>query len=64
MIKIVDRNGDKVVQKVTTPKGELVAYQSVAVSNGSVTVLDRHKTLAEARANIGKFPPNYAQFKL
>lgn len=56
MIKIVDRNGNKLVQKVVKANGELIRYQTVAINNKTVTVLDRHTTLAEARMNIGKMP--------
>lgn len=54
MITVVDRNGDKVVQKVTKPNGNLVRYQ--VVTNG---VYDAEQTkvfvnLESARIAIGK----------
>lgn len=51
MIRILDRNNDQVVQKVVTPKGDLIRYQYGIPGNPMTAV----STLAEARIKIGKF---------
>lgn len=50
MIRILDRLDDKVVQKVVTPKGDLIRYQYGIPGNPMTEV----STLAEARKAIGK----------
>ena len=50
MIRILDRNDDKVVQKVITPKGDLIRYQYGKPGESMTAV----STLAEARKAIGK----------
>ena len=51
MIRILDRLDDKVVQKVVTPKGDLIRYQYGKPGESMTAV----STLAEARVAIGKF---------
>jgi hypothetical protein len=51
MIRVLDRNDDKVVQKVITPKGDLIRYQYGIPGNPMTAV----STLSEARVGIGKF---------
>ncbi len=50
MIRVLDRNDDKVVQKVVTPKGDLIRYQYGIPGNPMTAV----STLIEARVGIGK----------
>lgn len=47
MIRIIDKRENKVVQKVTKPDGELVAYQ--AGIPGDTTTMQRFTTLQAAR---------------
>lgn len=50
MIRILDRLDDKVVQKVVTPKGDLIRYQYGKPGESMTAV----STLAAARVGIGK----------
>lgn len=50
MIRTLDRSNDKVVQKVITPKGELIRYQYGRPGESMTAV----STLAAARVGIGK----------
>ena len=54
MIRVIDRAGNKSVQKVTKPDGSLVRYQTVVENNGVITVLNDHDTLLAARRDIGR----------
>jgi len=61
MIRIVDRVvvGDMVfiIHKVTDHKGQVMRYQRGTQSETcGYTLIDEHKTLADARAAIGKLP--------
>lgn len=51
MIRIVDKNGVNVVQKITKPNGKLVCY--LAGVPGDYGLLRQFPTLAAARADVG-----------
>lgn len=50
MLIVIDRHGEKIVQKVITPKGKVLGYQAGIPGQGMIRVL----TLGEARELIGK----------
>lgn len=57
MLNIVDRHGEYVIQKVTTPRGKLIGYQAVIPGNSDT--LKQASSLTEVRAAIGRviWPP-------
>ena len=52
MLKIVDKHGGFIIQKVTTPRGKLIGYQ--AVIPGDASTRKEANSLAEIRAAVGR----------